>query len=190
MAGASSRRAPRANSRNCRWGLHATIPLISALPSRRNLALLLLPVATILSGCGGPTGTNGGDEPLTASQLAFTVQPGDAPVGDPIEPSVEVEVQDASGDRVSGSSARVSIALENNPGGATLTGETTVAFERVSAGRYHSSGLTADGGDLCWGQNDRGQLGDGTTTDRTAPVEVAGDRSSPTAVSTTLFSSA
>ena len=102
------------------------IPPISALSSRRTLALLLLPAATSLSACGGPTGTDGGDPP-TATQLEFTVTPDDAAAGVPLSPSVEVEVQDASGDRVSSSSASVSIALENNPGGATLGGETTVA---------------------------------------------------------------
>ena len=49
----------------------------------------------------------------------------------------------------------------------------------VAAGRAHTCALeffdeSDDGGDLyCWGDNAEGQLGDGTTTPRTAPVKVA-----------------
>jgi len=45
----------------------------------------------------------------------------------------------------------------------------------VSAG-YYSSCAIADGGALfCWGANQSGQLGDGTTTMRLSPVEVSAD---------------
>jgi hypothetical protein len=39
----------------------------------------------------------------------------------------------------------------------------------------HACGLTVDGTALCAGTNGNGQLGDGTTTDRTAPVQVTGN---------------
>ncbi|MEU7023832.1 Ig-like domain repeat protein [Streptomyces sp. NPDC046203] len=42
----------------------------------------------------------------------------------------------------------------------------------IAAGYGHSLGLTSDGRVLAWGWNDYGQLGDGTTTNRTTPVEV------------------
>ena len=44
----------------------------------------------------------------------------------------------------------------------------------ISAGTFHSCARLRDGTVRCWGQNDNGQLGDGTTTQRTTPVAVMG----------------
>ncbi len=46
-------------------------------------------------------------------------------------------------------------------------------FVSVALGNEHTCGATLVGDVLCWGRNDRGQLGDGTTTDRAEPVLVA-----------------
>lgn len=48
-----------------------------------------------------------------------------------------------------------------------------VSFVSVAAGYQHSLALGSDGKAYGWGNNISGQLGDGTTDSRTAPVEVA-----------------
>ena len=48
------------------------------------------------------------------------------------------------------------------PAGRTAT--------QISAGEFHVCALLDDASVVCWGKNSEGQLGDGTTTHRTAPV--------------------
>jgi serine/threonine-protein kinase len=66
-------------------------------------------------------------------------------------------------------------------GGTVRTGVTTSPLAvstmpgpvtSVAASSGFACAATADAV-MCWGLNDRGQLGDGTTTTRTAPVTVA-----------------
>lgn len=45
---------------------------------------------------------------------------------------------------------------------------------QIAAGTYHACAVTTTGGLKCWGFNGNGQLGDGTTINRNAPVDVVG----------------
>jgi alpha-tubulin suppressor-like RCC1 family protein len=50
-----------------------------------------------------------------------------------------------------------------------------LTFATVSATAYaHSCGVTTGGAGYCWGYNTSGEVGDGTTTQRTSPVAVLG----------------
>ena len=48
------------------------------------------------------------------------------------------------------------------------------AEKRLAVGGYFSCAMRGDGTVRCWGDNSDGQLGDGTTTDRSTPVTVVG----------------
>lgn len=54
----------------------------------------------------------------------------------------------------------------------TVTGLSAVTA--LKAGGHHTCATTMAGGLKCWGHNVNGQLGDGSTTNRTTPVDVSG----------------
>lgn len=65
----------------------------------------------------------------------------------------------------------------SSPELATATASAPLSFVQVSTGTFHSCGVTSDGRAYCWGGNDKGQLGDGTTfinVSRTTPSAVIG----------------
>jgi alpha-tubulin suppressor-like RCC1 family protein len=51
---------------------------------------------------------------------------------------------------------------------------TTQTFTALSSGQYHTCGLTTGGAVYCWGINDLGELGDGTTVSRDSAAQVSG----------------
>lgn len=49
-----------------------------------------------------------------------------------------------------------------------------LTFASLTAGEYHTCGVTTAGVAYCWGRNSSAQLGDSSTTSRTTPAAVAG----------------
>lgn len=79
------------------------------------------------TGLGSATSAAFAITPGAATQLAFSVQPSAATAHAVITPQIEVTAQDALGNRVTAFTGNVTLALETNPAGATLSGTTTVA---------------------------------------------------------------
>jgi len=68
-----------------------------------------------------------------------------------------------------------------NPASPYLSGVKT-----FTGGRYFSCAILDNGALKCWGKNDFGQLGDGTTTNRNIPTQVTGLTSGVSAIQTAI----
>jgi plastocyanin len=104
-------------------------------------ASMLLLMGGLVAGCGGDGGGPGPGPSPTPTKVAFTAEPSNTAVGAAITPAVTVSVQDASGNPVTSSTAPITIAIGNNPGGATLGGTTT---QNSATGVATFSDLTLD----------------------------------------------
>ncbi|WP_233166161.1 S8 family serine peptidase [Archangium sp. Cb G35] len=78
------------------------------------------------TGLTGATSSTFNITPAAANKLAFVTQPSTVGAGATIDPAVQVAIQDRFGN-VTTSTANVVLALSASPGGATLSGTTTVA---------------------------------------------------------------
>ena len=143
-------------------------------PLVANISVALPSICSVGNSCSISTpGSTGGTAPLTytvsptlPAGLSLNAATG-AITGVPTSRSVSrsylVTIRDAVGAAVSGT-----VAFGVSTPGAFLS--------MVSAGGYHVCGLNASGAAYCWGANDLGQVGDGTTTNRSKPVAVSGGR--------------
>lgn len=81
-------------------------------------------VTLALAACGGD---DGGTEPLVATRLAFQVQPVAAVRDTAIPAAITVAVLDQNDDVLTSATNLITVALDRNPGSATLTGTTSAA---------------------------------------------------------------
>lgn len=79
-------------------------------------------LAAVASGLASAASTAFSIAPGPAAQLVFTGQPSTAAAGAAISPSVQVSVQDAFGNTVTGGTTLVTMAIAMNPGAGTLSG--------------------------------------------------------------------
>ena len=103
--------------------------------TRRYAASLLVATLGLIAGCGG--GGSGGDD-APATKLAFSDQPASANTGASLG-TIIVDIQDASGNRVTSATDNVTLAIGTNPGGASLSGTVSVA---AVAGRATFAGIS------------------------------------------------
>src|SRR2546426_7278179 len=96
--------------------------LARAIAVRLFRAAVLSVASLLLSTCARDV-----TAPPAPTELAFIQQPGNVMAGHQISPGVKVRAEDAHGNKVASFTGNVTVALVNNPGGATLSGTTTVA---------------------------------------------------------------
>jgi hypothetical protein len=77
------------------------------------------------SGLASATSTGFDVTAAAPTKLGFTVQPTNAVAGSALAPAVQVAIEDAFGNTVSGASGNITLALGTNPGAATLAGTLT-----------------------------------------------------------------
>jgi alpha-tubulin suppressor-like RCC1 family protein len=112
----------------------------------------------------------------TAATAGAAVLPGRA-VGHPVQAATRHLARAATagallawGDGANGQLGNGTTTDRHLPTAVHIPARTKIT--QVRAGCFHTVALTSTGKVLAWGLNNLGQLGNGTTTDRTAPVKV------------------
>jgi alpha-tubulin suppressor-like RCC1 family protein len=109
---------------------------------------------------------------LTAVLVAVTCGTGSAAAAArPVAAAPPTELALATGDNDFGQLGDGTTTERHTPVEVALP--EGVSITQIAAGVWHSLALTSDGRVLAWGDNEYGQLGDGTTTSSNTPVEVA-----------------
>lgn len=70
-----------------------------------------------------------------------------------------------------------------NPGRVLRSSSSLTDAASISAGRFHSCAVTSGGAPWCWGENEYGHVGVGSTTDQLRAVQVRQGKSALTGVS-------
>lgn len=65
-----------------------------------------------------------------------------------------------------------SVVNRNEPTAVPMTNIEGQTFKQISAGRFHTCGISQTGKAYCWGGNSNGQIGNGNTTNQPSPVAV------------------
>jgi hypothetical protein len=109
----------------------ATLSAVSGVATFSTLSINKVGVGyTLTAGDGGLVAATSSAFNITAgtaSQLAFGVQPSNTSAGTTISPAVTVLVEDSLGNLATGDSSSVTVAIGNNPGSGTLTGNASVS---------------------------------------------------------------
>lgn len=145
----------------------------------RTAAVLSLSTAG-LAGCGEETTSPSAPQP--SSSHAAVASP--ATAGSPVFTQITVGGQHTCGLMGNGQAYCWGYSVWGQVGSGSTPIRTVrptlvaggLRFAQISAGTDHTCGVTSDNRAFCWGDNQTGQLGDGTTTDRSSPVAVAGGR--------------
>jgi hypothetical protein len=124
-------------------------------------------VSSILPLVVSPQAGGGGS---FASNLTFVVQPSNANASQVIAPPVQVRATDGTGAVVPG--ANITLAIGNNPGGATLSGTTTRMTGATGIAIFND--LTLDRGGLAYTLTASVATGDGTLSVQSLPFEIFG----------------
>ncbi|MFL5495277.1 MAG: RCC1 domain-containing protein [Gemmatimonadales bacterium] len=133
--------------------------------------------------CGVLAACSGGEDPATAPEIQSPTTSVSASAAAPAFVQVSGGGAHTCGITDTGQAYCWGNNYEGQLGnGTTGTSQVTpgpvagsLTFRLISAGETSTCGVTTDHRAYCWGFNNHGQLGDGTTTGRLTPVAVQGD---------------